>query len=346
MKKFATVTVAGQKLDLDAPGLKIQRPAGRGPYVFWNAPPAAVAAGFRPKNVRLHPDWDDPADFERIARECREWQAKVTTWRAGEAVHRAPEQGTLGALADEYQRAADSPLHAVRFSTKSTYLRWLKLVAPYADARLPEVDKRCLADWYVELGQAEEGDEAPRPRRASSGLQMLRLLFRFGAERSIAECSRLLRLSMSPEFDIKPVRREPMSAEDAERFVDYALSIGDVRMALAQACQFELGLRQSEVIGEWLPVTAEDVIGPDDIVFQRQRWVGGLTLESDAAGAGFSGPLIQRCLAQIQDGKGPLIVREDGRPFDRFTFSRRWRAVATAAGLPEHVQNMDSRKRG
>jgi len=151
---------------------------------------------------------------------------------------------------------------------------------------------------------------------------------------------------MSPDFDMRPVRREPMSAENAERFVDYALSIGDVRMALAQACQFELGLRQSEVIGEWLPVTADDVIGPGDIVFQRQRWVGGLTFESDAAGAGFTAPLIQRCLAHIHDRKGPLIVREDRRPFDRFTFSRRWRAVATAAGLPEDVQNMDSRKRG
>lgn len=346
MKKFATVTVAGQKLELDAPGLKIQRPSGRGPYVFWSAPPAAIAAGFRPKNVRLHPDWSDHADFERIARECREWQAKVVAWSAAEAVHRAPVPGTLGALAEEYQRADDSPFHAVRLSTRSTYLRWLKLLAPYEDVRLVDVDHGCLSDWYAELGQPEEGDQEPRPRRATSGLQMLRLLFRFGAEQSMPDCGRLLDLAMSPDFDIKPVRREPMSAENAERFVDYALSIGETRLALAQACQFELGLRQSEVIGEWLPVTADDVIGPGDIVFQRQRWVGGLTFESDAVGAGLTGPLIQRCLAQIRNGKGPLIVREDGRPFDRFTFSRRWRAVATAAGLPEHVQNMDSRKRG
>ncbi|MFI5409108.1 hypothetical protein [Kaistia sp. UC242_56] len=347
MKKFATVTVSGQKLELDAPGLKIQRPSGKGPYVFWSAPPAAIAAGFRPKNVRLHPDWDDPADFDRIARECREWQAKVVAWGSGEAVHRAPVPGTLGALAEEYQRADDSPFHAVRLSTRSTYLRWLKLLAPYGDVRLVDVDHGRLSDWYAELGQPEEGDQEPRRRRASSGLQMLRILFRFGAERSIAECSRLLDLAMSPDFDMKPVRREPMSAENAERFVDCALSIGDVRMALAQACQFELGLRQSEVIGEWVPIQPDDGPGPDDIVFQRQRWTGGLTFDMPVlAGIDLSThPLVAQCLELIEDKRGPVVVREDGRPFDRFTFSRRWRAVAKAAGLPDHVQNMDSRKR-
>jgi len=346
MKKFATVIVQGQTLELDAPGLKIRRLDGREPYVIWSAPPQAIAAGFVPKNVRLFPDWQDPDDFERIALECRKWQAKALA-HGTPAEGKAPlVDGSLGFLIDAYLKDPASPLHAVQASTRATYLRWIKLLAPYQEVRLSDIDSATLADWYAELGEPTEPDGEQRARRATSGIQMLRLLFRFGAEKDAAECGRLLDIAMSSEFDVKPAHRQAMSVGDAQLFVGYALWGGDVRMALAQACQFELGLRQSEVIGEWVPLQPDDRIGTDDIVFQRQRWTGGLTFESPVlAGIDLAKcPLIQRCLELIEDKRGPCIVRSDGRPYDRFTFSRRWRVIADAAGLSRGVQNMDSRK--
>ncbi|WEK50343.1 MAG: hypothetical protein P0Y66_22320 [Candidatus Kaistia colombiensis] len=353
MKKFATVEVAGQTLELDAPGLKIRRPPGREPYVIWAAPPAAVAAGFLPKNVRLFPDWQNPADFERIALECRKWQSRALTHRAPAKEKIAPvEAGTLAALADLYRNDPESPLSLVQSSTRATYLRWLKLLSPYLGEHLSEIEAETLRSWYAALGQpAVEGAE-PQARRASSGLQMLRLLFRFGAERSAEGCQRLLDLAMSPEFDVRPARRSAMTLAEARRFVDYALSVGEVRIALAQACQFELGLRQSEVIGHWEPIVSGQAVVPTDIVFQRQRWLGGLTFEmiqgeTLALDAGqtidlTNCPLVQRCLMAIDEPRGPLVVRQDGRPFDRFTFSRRWREIADGAGLPKRLRNLDS----
>ncbi|MCX5580272.1 hypothetical protein [Kaistia terrae] len=358
MKKFATVTVAGQKLELDAPGLKIHRKVGREPYVIWNAPPLALAAGFLPKSVRLHPNWNDPSDFERIAAACRDMQQKALTWLTGGEVHATvPIPGSLGALVDLYQTANDSPLRQVKASTEATYRRWLKLLSPFVATPLAEIDRVLLMEWFTELGTPVAADASPRDRRASSGIQILRLLFRFGAGANVDPCVHLFELAMDREFDMKVARREPMTYELASRFIDYALSVGEARIALAQACQSELGLRQAEVIGEWTPIGNASEVGPGDIIFQRQRWGGGLTFEmldgqrlvrgSDEAeliGDLRECPLVELCLLAIAERRGPFVVRGDGRPFDRFTFSRHWRAVATAAGIPPDVWNMDSRR--
>jgi len=352
MKKFATVVVQGQTLELDAPGLKIRRPDGREPYVIWSAPPQAIAAGFAPKNVRLFPDWQDPDDFERIALECRKWQAKALAHGAP-AEGKAPVvDGSLGFLIDAYLNDPTSPLHAVQASTRATYQRWLKLLAPHFEARLSEIEAATLQGWYDGLAWPEAGGDGRQERRASAGLQMLRLLFRFGTQAGIEHCDRLLELAMSSGFDVRPARRKVMTAAQATRFVEYALSIDEIRIALAQACQFELGLRQSEVIGEWVPVDSSQPHAPQAIVFQRQRWVGGLTfemvLDDELAlpnGQRLSlsnAPLVQACFGRIEQQTGPFVVREDGRPYDRFTFSRHWREIADGAGLPKSLQNLDS----
>jgi len=353
MKKFATVEVAGQKLELDAPGLKIRRPPGREPYVIWAAPPSAVAAGFLPKNVRLFPDWNDPADFERIALECRKWQTKALAHGAPAEQVKAPAQpGTLGALVEAYLDDPASPLASVKASTRATYLRWLKLLTPHLEAKLSGVMADTLRDWHEAFAWPETGSNGRQERRASAGLQMLRLLFRFGVEREVPDCDRLLELAMSSDFDARRTKRAAMTLPQAERFVEYALSVGEVRLALAQACQFELNLRQSEVIGWWEPIQQGEPHGPDEIVFQRQRWVGGLTFEMIEDGRLMVGtgrsvdlgncPLIERCLAAVDDRRGPMIVRPDGRPFDRFTFSRLWREIADEVGLPKSLRNLDS----
>ena len=41
---------------------------------------------------------------------------------------------------------------------------------------------------------------------------------------------------------------------------------------------------------------------------------------------------------------GPLIVDETaGRPYAGYAFAREWRTIARAAGIPDHVWNMDAR---
>ena len=41
---------------------------------------------------------------------------------------------------------------------------------------------------------------------------------------------------------------------------------------------------------------------------------------------------------------GPLIIDEkSGRPYAEDGYAREWRIVARAAGIPDHVKNMDAR---
>jgi hypothetical protein len=356
MKKFATVEVAGQKLELDAPGLKIHRREGREPYVIWSAPPHLTAMGFRPKSVRLDPDWSAPADFERIAGQCREFQRQALAWGSRPEPPSAPAaEGTIGALIERYLSADHSPLRSIKASTKATYLRWLQLLAPYHETLLAEIDDVTMRQCCEALGMPAKGETTSRPRRATAGMQMLRLLLRFGAGEGLPNCAQLLEMAMDSEFDSRPVPRAAMSRELATQFVDYALSVGDARMALAQACQTEMGLRQSEVIGEWNGLEPGVRSEPAEIVFQRQRWSGGLTFEmidgvsfrrpgADASIDLSKCPMVLKCLEAICLDRGPLIVNEDGRPYDRFTFSRRWRKIASAAGIPVQFRNMDSHK--
>ena len=57
-------------------------------------------------------------------------------------------------------------------------------------------------------------------------------------------------------------------------------------------------------------------------------------------------PLVLKVLALIPADKrvGPLIIDEkSGRPYAKDAYAREWRRVARAAGIPDHIWNMDAR---
>jgi integrase len=57
-------------------------------------------------------------------------------------------------------------------------------------------------------------------------------------------------------------------------------------------------------------------------------------------------PHVQKIAAQIpfEQRVGPLIIDEQqGRPHAGDAFQREWRKVARAAGIPDHIWNMDAR---
>ncbi|WP_029074431.1 hypothetical protein [Kaistia adipata] len=355
MKKFATITVAGRLLELDAPGLKSRTRKNGSVYVYWEAPP--WAPDFRPRTVGFQPDWNEPSDFERIAAECRALQRRAEEMAGRVALSADPpaREGTLGQLLNDYRSAADSPMRALRGGTRDTYERWIGLLAPFRDVGLREVDLEGLRAWFAAIGAPSGPGAAPRGRRATAAFQMLRMVLAFGAARGRPFCADLERLARRSEFDPSGARRDAMKPAQANRFVRHALSAGEIRLALSQACQFELGLSQAEVIGDWLEVEAGYVPQAGEILFQRRRWTGGLTFEmlnghvltvpspgGDLVFDLSKHQLVLACLERIPDRAGPFIVRKDGRPYDRFTFARAWRALADEAGLPADLWNSDS----
>jgi hypothetical protein len=57
-------------------------------------------------------------------------------------------------------------------------------------------------------------------------------------------------------------------------------------------------------------------------------------------------PLVMRVLSLVSPDRrvGPLIIDEkSGRPYAEDGYARGWRVVARAAGIPDHIKNMDAR---
>lgn len=148
-----------------------------------------------------------------------------------------------------------------------------------------------------------------------------------------------------------------------------------VEVALVQALQFELGLSQKAVIGEWVPVSEtasmSDVSRTTDQ--REEKWVSGLRwsdLDEDfilrptfvrrrqqtefdlrtkrmimEELALYSQTPISRLSRWDLPVSGPMICNDtSGLPFSTSEFRRKWRKVADRAGVPKNVANKDSNK--
>jgi hypothetical protein len=145
-------------------------------------------------------------------------------------------------------------------------------------------------------------------------------------------------------------------------------------MAMAQALQFELMLRQKEVIGEWIPISEP---GASKVTNDSERkWLMGLCWEqidenlilrhnhSSEKGEDIKFDLklapmvleefalhvqtpIVRLTRAALPASGPMIICETtGYPYSTAEFRRKWRIVAKLAGIPDNIKNMDSSPAG
>jgi len=158
-----------------------------------------------------------------------------------------------------------------------------------------------------------------------------------------------------------PPRSVTMSYEQAGAFIALALERGDKSIALVQALQFDCYLRQNDVRGEWARVPADYVGKPGEVVRRGKVWRGmtmdmidvskDLMVRTSKTGqpvvhAPDACPLVMTELKHFSDGErtGPVARQRDGSPGpDRQSFSKAWREIATAVGIPKDVWNMDSR---
>jgi hypothetical protein len=125
--------------------------------------------------------------------------------------------------------------------------------------------------------------------------------------------------------------------------------------------QFELTLRQKDVIGEWEPAP----LAEGGILYKGTRWVNGivwtdidadLILHKKHTKTGEMvdydlklHPTILEEIARVPPERrvGPLIISErTGEPYKHRTFTQTWRKLANAAGIPPEVWNMDARAGG
>jgi hypothetical protein len=345
----------------NAPGL-VWRSCKHGWQARWRARSDLAARGFTPKNRRLwistaeRPEPSEAAILD-IQDQCNALQSEMLVWGRGGVPVSVSFDGTVASLARSYQTDADSPYRKVRFQTRGYYDRLLgRLTTDHGDDLLADIKARNLLRWHEDW--TAEGTEKLSMGHALIG--MFRTLVNFGATfLEDEECERLSARLHRMRFEQGKPRNEALTAEQATAIRKEAHRRGRPSIALAQAFQFELMLRQKDVIGEWVPIPEP---GHSDITHGNEKWLRGVRwneidkdmilrhvtskrqkeIEVNLRNA----PMVMEELALLPEipASGAIVVNErSGMPFHEQEFRRRWRDMADACGIPKTVRNMDSR---
>lgn len=356
----------------DAPGCTWM-PSGYGWEARWRPRTDLVRRGYPGQTSRL---WKgtELTDKDRgwISESCNRLQTDMLGWARGAKIEVPTFDGTIRTLVDQFQTDEDSPYKKVRYRTRLNYDSMLKrIAADHGDVRLgggfdsdgnptEPLKARKLLRWHEEWSK--------RGVTAAHGIMtMLRMLFKFGATfLEDDECQRLSGIIKGLPFANGGARTERLTAEQATAVRAEAHRRGYHALALAQAFQFEATLRQKDVIGEWVPQSEP---GTSEVLRDEDKWHRGLRwssidqnmilrhitskrnklVEVDLKLA----PMVLDELAlmlgepvrrELLPASGPVIVDQyTGLPYTSGRFRRVWRRLATAAGIPTTVCNMDSR---
>jgi integrase len=243
-----------------------------------------------------------------------------------------------------------SPFADVKANTKAGYREdcatWAALVG---NSLVADTDFETLKRWQRQMQAAGRSLSY-----ISRKFTMLRIVANYGAALN-PKLFGDVRVILSTMRFKKPAPREVAPTKDqVEAIIAAADAAGDPLFALAISLQWWLTLRAVDVRGQFLGS------GKD------RRWADGLTwnmIEGDMAAirkvvsktAGSEPremiwalgdlPDIQARLRAIPTDKriGPVILKPDGKPYDRNWFTAKFRRYRTAAGVPDTMKAMDTR---
>ena len=343
----------------NAPGLK-RRPRTDGSFAYyWVAAAVSRQADEYPnKTVPLHYDSD-----EARAIRCQVLTDQLRQWLASKGKEQDRRfDGTIGGLIRQYQTLDTSPYFGVQENTRRDYDQRLlaidRSVGGVAIASLNAVD---FTRWHRNFKRPAKPGGSECIRKAHGLMTMVRMLIGFGVSMRFAGCAGTLAVLSVMEFQAPKRRREALTFEQAEAIVDLALAGGRRSIALGQALQFELTVRQVDVIGKWVTAPASE----GGVRCRDKRWGGGflwshvspdLVVSKETTKTAAEGewdlrdcPFVMKALAAFPpvDRVGPMIVNElTGRPYNDNGYSATWRPFAEKAGVPRSVWNRDSRAGG
>lgn len=277
---------------------------------------------------------------------------------------------TLSELIESYRTDRQSSFLKLSHSVRVRHERLLsQITREHGACSLKKIRSRDLLSWH------ESWRGNGKIAKAHSFISRLRVMLRFGAIiLEDEECRRLSDALSEMEFERSSVRSTALSSEQAELIRTSAREhFGWYSIALAQAFQFDLRLNQKAVIGEWVPA---DQTGAEcvrrTVEGLEQRWQGGLLWSDidkeiilrsvDRRGrerkfdlksalmimeelAVYANTSVDRLTRANLPDQGPLVICDiNGLPWSPAEFRRKWRLVATQAGIPKNIMNMDSRK--
>jgi hypothetical protein len=266
--------------------------------------------------------------------------------------------GTFGGLIQSYRTHPDSPYQRLKFKVRLNYDTSLnRLVA--------EIGNERIDTWSAQTVQHAHDEKWGANGKLAMGHTMLgklRLLCTFGSTTLNDDaCIRLSTILGNMRFPTPKGHKGGSLTRDQIRAIRVIAreQFGWDSIALAQAFQLEFPkLRQADIIGEWVPLSEP---GTSDIVNGNEKWLRGLrwsdidenmVLHRVLAG----GPRgekhkevaynLKRSAMVIEEinripvekRRGPMIVCEySDLPWSPNEFRRKWRMVATKAGVPPSI---------
>lgn len=229
---------------------------------------------------------------------------------------------------------------------------------------LSEITARLILRWHE--GWAEDG----KIHMGHGVVGMLRTVLTFGATLlEDADCRRIKAILHDMRFEMGKPRKERLTAAQVIAIRRAAHARGLHSIALAQAVAFECTLRQKDVIGEFVPRWEIE----SDVVDGQWAWHRGIRWsEVDDSFIMRHVTSKRQKVVEINLLKSPMVVEElrlmaglapdetlervffpwtrplviseaTGQPFYAHQFRRRWREIASSAGVPDDVYNMDTR---
>lgn len=345
----------------NAPGVVLRPRVNNRWAVIWKARTDIIDRGYEVKSYRLATVGPEPSDIERdfISDISNRLQNEMLTW-SKHAQSDIPEvttyDGTLGAMIRAYQSDPDSDFHKLRFQSRRHYKILLTCIErDYGDERVANIRARQVKRMY-------ENWMKRGLSMAHSLVGMLRTVMSFGATLlEDNDCLAVKVLLNGMRFKDSKPRTAAMSADQVVAVRTMARRVNRPSIALAQAFQFDLTLRQKDVIGEWIPTSEPGISG---ILSGNNKWMCGIRweevdqffvlrhitskrdkkIEVDLKLAPMVMEELHGAARSSLPSSGPIIVSEETeQPYIDYRFRRAWRKIADAAGVPAEIRNMDSR---
>lgn len=268
--------------------------------------------------------------------------------------------GTIGALVERYLSDSRSSYRTVGFSTRKYYDTLLKHIKDdCAQLKLTDLN----TDDFQRLYDSWTAKGTKKLAMGRSLITMMRGLFGFGARvLEDRECDRLSFVLHKMKFAVPRPRKQALNLDQAEMIIAKANEKGWGSIALAQAIQWNCGIRQKDVVGEWVPIGEP---GLSTVTYRRLKWLRGLRWEEinesfvlrHTSGTDEKeimvdlkiAPMVMKQLGHKPrsafPASGPVILREStGRPWDANEFRKMWRTIARACDIPDDVRNADSQR--
>jgi hypothetical protein len=373
-----------------APGLKRGRTLKDGTTLFYWIARQVVRnpMGFPDLCIPLPRDADDEMRGEL----CQDHTARLFAYldalktetatpqdqeRERNAALMASFNGTVGAGCNIYRNHTFSRFDKVKHNTHQSYDRDLRLMETTVGRRLfRNLTVLDVQHWYDEWRKPEVAGGPERIDRAHNAVGMFRTVVYFLAALRIKECKLLAEELEKVKFEKRGARQEELTYSQATAFIKSALELGRkgvmptdrcLHLAIGTAAQFELMLRQMDIIGEWAPVNANRKLpaGIATLEYGCDIWVGFFTWEMiagwrwrmktskskyrsaadfDLTKYGLLLPLLDA--VPHENRTGAIVKGEKNLPVRQGTYGRWWRRIARAAGIPDTVWNMDARAGG